>query len=176
MAAVWTSTVSHPSSSDSVWKPAGAQPANAQPCFSFLTWEPWQRAAEAWCRGVFFKVCLYFCLAVCSRSKPVAVLFIGLSWACLLSASATSGLRSLVSPGEFPPETNKGSKLSQPCSGNMLKPLTNMFSPKCSSTIWGKKIWTKKKKLQRGKPLPISISHLSFGRYQNISALRCRAL
>lgn len=90
------------------------------------------RAAEASWGGIFFKVWLYFRLALCSRrSKPAAIL--GGFQVFSLSVSAILGFRSLVLLGKGP--AFPGSKLSQLRSGNILKTLTNMFSPKCSFAI-----------------------------------------
>jgi len=90
------------------------------------------RAAEASCGGVFFKVWLYFWLALCSRRSKSAAL-LGVFQAGLLSVSAMPGLRSPVLLGEV--LASPGSKLSQPRSENILRTLTSVFSPKCSFSI-----------------------------------------
>ena len=56
------------------------------------------------------------------------------------------GLRSPVLLGEV--LASPGSKLSQPRSENILRTLTSVFSPKCSFSIWGRKILTKSTYMQ----------------------------
>lgn len=114
------------------------------------------RAAKASWGGIFFKVWLYFWLALCSRSKHDAIL--GGFQVFSLFASAILGFRSLVFLGKGP--AFPGSKLSQPRSGNILKTLTNMFSPKCSFAIWGR-ILTKSTYMQENHfPSWLVIFHL----------------